>query len=185
MKGKSFQVRKQHINNLLLNLEANSQDHHSEHLEKQATLLSTMLNEMDLKHVISLSDTEPEFIEIFGETEDEINEWHHATKIRIEDLIIRASKEVSEWKSATQTGFRKLSYPKFNGDVLNFLEFKKRWSAEVVPERKPVALELAALREYVPAIVKAKMTDVSTMEEAWKLLELDYGNLQEVRRLCS
>ena len=94
--------------------------------------------------------------------------------------MTRASKEVSDRKAATQTGFQKLSYPWFNGDVLNYLEFKKRWKNKVVPERKPPALELATLRESVPALAKAKIADASTMNKAWKLLDLDYGNLQEV-----
>ena len=80
--------------------------------------------------------------------------------------MIRASKEVSERKAATQTGFQKLSYPRFHGNVLIYLEFKKRWNNEVVPERKPPALKLAALREAVPALAKAKITDVTTMGEA-------------------
>ena len=71
------------------------------------------------------------------------------------------------WK-ATQTRFKKLSYPNFNGDVLNYFEFKKSWSGEVVPERKPAALDLAALRESIPAVAKAKITDVYMMEEVWK-----------------
>ena len=102
-------------------------------------------------------------------------------KFRFQDLIIRASKEVSERKAATQTGFKKLSYPQFNGDVLNYQEFKKRWQNEVIPEQKPAALELAALRESVPTLAKAMIIATTTMSEAWKLLDLDYSNLQEVR----
>ena len=94
--------------------------------------------------------------------------------------MIRANKKVSERNAATQTGFQKMSYPQFKRHVLNYLEFKKRWNNEVVPERKPPALELTALRESVPAISKAKIADVCTMNKAWKLLDLDYGNLQEV-----
>ena len=85
---------------------------------------------------------------------------------RIEDIIIRASKEFCDRKTVTQTGFKKLSYPQFNGDVLNYLEFKKILESEVFPEQKLPALELAALREFVPAIAKAKITDVTTMSEA-------------------
>merc|ERR1712030_92491 len=88
---------------------------------------------------------------------------------------------VAERKAATQTGFRKLSYPSFNRDVLSYLKFKKRWHDEVVPERKPVALELAALREAVPVIAKAKITDVSIVMEAWKVLDMEYGDIQEIR----
>ena len=64
---------------------------------------------------------------------------------------------------------------------MNYQEFKKRWQIEVVPERRPPALELAALRESIPALAKAKIVAATSMTEAWKLLDLDYGNMQEVR----
>ena len=81
----------------------------------------------------------------------------------------------------TQTGFKKLSLPSFNGNVLNYQDFKRRWKLEVVPEKRPPALELAALRESLPALAKAKIIAVTTMAEAWKLLDLDYGDIEEVR----
>ena len=124
--GKTYQVRKQRINRLLQDIEENASQNHSEHLEKQATLLSTMLNKMDIRHLISFADNEPDFLEIFGETEDQIDDWRNETEACIEDLMIRASREVSERKAATQSGFKKLSYSYFNGDILNYLEFKKQ-----------------------------------------------------------
>ena len=140
--GKTYQVRKQRINKLLQDIEENASQNHSEHLEKQATLLSNMLNKMDIRRLISFADNEPDFLEIFGETEDQINDWRNEIEAHIEDLMIRASREVSERKAATQSGFKKFSYPHFNGDILNYLEFKKHSAAEVIPERKPPALEL-------------------------------------------
>ena len=125
IEGNSYQIRKQKINRLLSEIEGNSSQHHSEHLEKQAALLSTMLTKMDIKHIISIADTEPDFLEIFGETEDQKDDWRHETEAQIDDLMIRASKEVSKSKAATQSVFKKLAYPQFNGDVLNYLEFKK------------------------------------------------------------
>ena len=95
--------------------------------------------------------------------------------------MIRASKEVSDRKAVTQTGFKKLNLPQFNGDILNYQEFKTRWRIEVVPERRPPALELATLRESLPTPAKAKIIAVTTMAEAWKLLDLDYGDIEEVR----
>ena len=95
--------------------------------------------------------------------------------------MIRASREVSERKAATQSGFKKLAYPHFNGDILNYLEFKKHLAAKVVSERKPPALELVAQRDSIPATAKAKLADVTSMGEAWKLLDLRYGDIQELR----
>ena len=42
-------------------------------------------------------------------------------------------------------------------------------------------MELAALREALPALAKAKIIAVTSMAEAWKLLDLDYGDIEEVR----
>ena len=92
-------------------------------------MLSSLLKSINVKHVLSLSETEPDLFSIFGETEDKIDDWYYATEIRIEHLLIRASKEVSEPRSATHSGFRKLFHPNFNGDILNFLELKNRWLA--------------------------------------------------------
>merc|ERR1712055_1166611 len=181
LKGRSYQARKKRLNDLLNDLEVESPSNHSEHLEKQASLLSTMLKSMEIDKILVLCETEPDFFSIFGETEDDIHDWRAATEIRIEDLQFRASKEVAERKAATQTGFRKLEYPKFNGDCLNYLEFRKRWREEVLPERKPISLELAAIREAVPVLAKAKLSDISTVTEAWKILYLEYGDIHEIR----
>ena len=42
-------------------------------------------------------------------------------------------------------------------------------------------MELAALRESLPATARAKIVAVTDMAEAWKLLDLDYGDIEEVR----
>ena len=109
IEGKSYQIKKQRINRLLSEIEENSLLHHSEHLEKQAALLAMMLTKMDIKHIISFADTEPDFLEIFsekedkidirqiisyadtepdfleifGETEDQVDDWRHENKARI------------------------------------------------------------------------------------------------------
>ena len=64
---------------------------------------------------------------------------------------------------------------------MNYQDFKRRWKIEVVPERRPPAVEVAALRESVPVIAKAKIIAATSMAEAWKLLDLDYGKIQEIR----
>ena len=140
-----------------------------------------MLKDLNINKIIGLADIEPDFLEILGETEDQVSDWSITTMYRIQDLLIRAYNEVADRKASTQPGFKKLSYPSFNGDVLCYQEFKRRWRIEVVPEWRLPALELAALKESVPAIAKAKIIASTSMGEAWKLLNLDYGNLQEVR----
>ena len=53
---------------MISDLKANPEKYHSKKLEKQATLLSSMLKDININEIISLADTEPDFIEIFGET---------------------------------------------------------------------------------------------------------------------
>ena len=49
---------------------------------------------------------------------------------------------------------------------MNYQDFKRRWKIEVVPERRPPALELAVLQESIPVLTKAKIITVTTMAEA-------------------
>ena len=135
---------------MIADLEADPERFHSEKLENQANLLSNMLKDLNINEIIGLADTEPDFLEIFGETEDQVSDWSMATKFKIQDMLIRAYKEVADRKASTQSGFKKLSYPSFNGDVLCYQEFRRHWRIEVVPERRPPALKLAELRESVP-----------------------------------
>ena len=114
---------------MLSKLEEDSSLHHSEHLKEQAALLSSMLNKINIDRIISIADHKPNFLDMLGETEDQVNDWRHATEDRITDLLIKASKEISERKAATQSSFKKLAYPHFNGDVIIYLEFKKGWAA--------------------------------------------------------
>ena len=65
---------------MLAEIEENILQNRSEHLKKQAALLSTMLTKMDIGRIISMADTEPDFLEIFGETEDQIDYWRHETE---------------------------------------------------------------------------------------------------------
>ena len=44
----------------------------------------------------------------------------------------------------------------------------------------PVALELVASSDSITTIPKDKIVKVTTTAEAWKLLDIEYGNLQEV-----
>merc|ERR1712240_296693 len=148
---------------MISDLEANPEKFHSEKMEKKATLFSSMLKNLNIDEIIGIADTEPDFLEIFGETEDQVSDWSITTKFKIQDLLIRAYDEVADRKASTQSGFKKLSYPSFNGDVLCYQEFRRRWRIEVVPKGRLPALKLAALRESVPVIAKAKMIACTTI----------------------
>ena len=56
-------------------------------------------------------------------------------------------------------------------------------SLEVLPESMPVQLELAALSEALPTTAKARITKLMSLKEAWHILDLNYGCLEECARL--
>ena len=90
IRGRRYQTQKEQINKMIADLEADPERFHSEKLENQANLLSNMLKDLNINEIIGLADTEPDFLEIFGETEDQVSHWSNTTKYRIQDLMIRA-----------------------------------------------------------------------------------------------
>ena len=86
-----------------------------------------MLLNKKVYEVIKLLETEPDLFFIFGETEDDINNWRNLTKEIIYIIQDKASMEISVRKASVQFGFQKLKYPIFQGEILNYQEFKKRW----------------------------------------------------------
>ena len=61
------------MNNLLSDLETDTMQHNSEHLDKQANLLSTMLKDMDIMNITCITDIEPDFQTTFRETKYQID----------------------------------------------------------------------------------------------------------------
>ena len=177
----NFNLNKGKINNKLLELESDDRKNHSEYLKEGADNVAKMLVKQKVDQIISKAEEEPDFYSIFGATEDEINDWRNQTEDRIDSLLDKASQEISARKASVQSGFTKLKYPTFQGDILNYQEFKSPWENEVVPERRPEAIELAALREAVNVTVRNKITEVKTLSEAWKIMDLNFGDMGEVR----
>ena len=66
-------------------------------------------------------------------------------------------------------------------EVMTLSEVVIKWNADVVPERKPTAEVLTALIHAILALAKARIMDVSTLSDAWKILYRNYGNDQEIR----
>ena len=56
------------INNIINVIEADSPSNHSEHLKEQASLLSSILQSMEIDKILVLCEKEPDLFTIFGET---------------------------------------------------------------------------------------------------------------------
>ena len=66
--------------------------------------------------------------------------------------------------------------PKFNGDDLEFAEFKRKWAAQVNKANLPEESELDKLRDAIPKEAKDQLYGVDKLDEAWKILSQRYGD---------
>ena len=98
LRGRNYQARKERISALIQSIESDPEGIHSENLEKQTTILNSMLRDLNIPGIIELANTEPDFLKIFGETEDQVNDWSEDARFRIQDLTLRAAKEVCDRK---------------------------------------------------------------------------------------
>ena len=76
----------------------------------------------------------------------------------------------------SHTYLKKQDPPKFDGDILQFPEFKRRWGSQVHSEKLEEQAELDRLRDNIPVEAKKMLTGEKSLENAWKILTKLYGN---------
>ena len=81
----------------------------------------------------------------------------------------------------TQSGFERKAYLKFDGNKLEYYVFKDKWLKKVHVERQHPNQELASLRDSLCKNAQNKVTDCQSLKEVWKVLDEQFGNLQELR----
>ena len=62
LRGRNYQARKERISALIQSIELDPEGIHSENLEKQTTILNSMLRDLDIPGIIELANTEPNFL---------------------------------------------------------------------------------------------------------------------------
>ena len=67
-----------------------------------------MVQNLNIKLILEKSETEPDFLDFFGKTEDKINDWKFYVEGRIWKLSFQAIKEFWDRKISVQTGLEKL-----------------------------------------------------------------------------
>ena len=75
-----------------------------------------------------------------------------------------------------QVYLEKTKPPKFNGDELEFPEFKRKWLSQVNKANLPEETELDKLRDAVPKDAKDQLYGVTALSNAWEILEKRYGD---------
>ena len=91
-------------------------------------------------------------------------------KLKEESAALNASK------NSYNTFLKKQDPPKFKGDCLDFMEFKRKWHSQVNSHKPPVEYELDLLKKNIPDEGKKKLYGVDSLTTAWSQLEKLYGD---------
>ena len=85
----------------------------------------------------------------------------------------RVAKAVERKKPSTSysTFFKKQDPPKFKGDCLEYVEFRKKWASQVSSHSPPDEFEIDLLKRNIPEEGKKKLYEVESMNSAWRLLD--------------
>ena len=93
-----------------------------------------------------------------------------------ESKPLTASPSKDYEKPKEQVYLEKTKPPKFNGDDLEFAEFKRKWMSQVHKANLPEESELDKLRDNIPKEAKDQLYAVEKLDEAWKILSQRYGD---------
>ena len=75
-----------------------------------------------------------------------------------------------------QVFLEKSKPPTFNGEDVDFPEFKRKWMAIVTKANLPTETELDKLRDNIPKDAKEQLYGVTKLDEAWTILTQRYGD---------
>ena len=178
--GARFKDKRAKLTTKVEELERNS-DVHTEELEERIQIISRMFNTIDIETILEWFVYYPNTDDQFGGSSDSLAEWHADLEERIQNLQIKAKKQIAVRKSVTTSGFEKKAYPRYDGTKLDYYVFKNRWFKEVSIEHQHPDRELASLRECLCQSAKNKVIDCNTLKEVWEVLDKYFGNLQELR----
>ena len=72
--------------------------------------------------------------------------------------------------------------PKFNGDITEYPEFKRKWQNIVGKASLPELSEIERLKENIPSDARGQLYGVETKVKAWKVLDTRYGDVNLIAK---
>ena len=88
----------------------------------------------------------------------------------------------SDAKPREQVYLEKTKPPRFNGEDIDFPEFRRKWTSQVTQACLPVETELDKLRDNIPKDAKEQLFGVDKLEDAWTILTKRYGDPMLISR---
>ena len=118
--------------------------------------------------------------------EQEMGEASSQSGIGVPDLQEFASTLVKGLvgKSVSQS-VKKQDPPKFHGSISEYPRWKKNWKQIMAENNFKEAAQLRYLIEAMPVkntALRSRLGNCDTMENAWKVMELEYGDNEELLR---
>ena len=119
-------------------------------------------------------------------TDDDVSSFEDyaiAFSTQIESLLEIINKHidsmqevVSSKKSDYSTFFKKQDPPRFKGDCIDYMEWKKRWASQVSSHHPPDDFEIDLLKRHLPEEGRKKLFGCDSLTTAWRLLDKMYGD---------
>ena len=81
--------------------------------------------------------------------------------------------------SKEQTYLKKIDPPEFDGDIIGYPDFKRKWKANVSNAHLSVEGELDRLKDNIPEQAAKLIFSEATMDSAWKVLDQMYNEIKQ------
>ena len=85
-------------------------------------------------------------------------------------------------KPREQVFLEKTKPPRFNGEDVDFPEFRRKWTSQVTKANLPTETEIDKLRDNLPKDAKEQLFGIKTLEEAWTILTKRFGDPMLISR---
>ena len=85
-------------------------------------------------------------------------------------------------KPREQVYLEKTKPPRFNGEDVDFPEFRRKWTSQVTKANLPTETEIDKLKDNLPKDAKEQLFGVKTLEEAWSILTKRFGDPMLISR---
>ena len=136
------------------------------------------------KEVLKLLDNIDEYADTPEEDFNNFRNWRVIQLGIVESLLDMVQDKREECdrlhrakpRGATPMMFEKMKLPIFTGKSLDYVDFKIKWMDQVHTAGFNELQELANLKDKIPKNATDKMFGITTLEDAWKILDNNYGN---------
>ena len=146
----------------------------------QDNKLDDTLNKVYYEYISLLNESE------VREKEDMRKDFIQKEKANISSILLKLSRKLKDTSvdspATVNVGDRQSTYlkkadpPKWEGDALEFADFKRKWLSQVSTAKLPPETELDRLRENIPVRAAKALFGETEMSKAWTILENLYGD---------